>query len=61
MARATAGRRAALVQRLRAALRRLDDPEFGVCTECGEPIGLARLRIDPALVRCADCTRGAGR
>jgi len=59
MARATAVRREAEIRRLRAARARLDDPEFGVCSDCGEEIGMARLRIDPALTRCAECTRGA--
>jgi DnaK suppressor protein len=59
MARATAVRREAEIRRLHAARGRLDDPEFGICAACGEAIGLPRLRIDPALIRCAECTRSA--
>lgn len=59
MARATAIRREAELRRLRAARARLKDPEFGTCAECGDEIGMGRLRIDPALIRCADCTRSA--
>jgi DnaK suppressor protein len=60
MARATAARRRAEITCLKAALARLArDPDFGICTGCGEPIGLGRLRIEPALIRCAECTLGA--
>lgn len=59
MARATADRREARIRRLRAALVRVDDADFGICDGCGDDIPLDRLRVDPALTRCADCTRGA--
>lgn len=59
MARATEARRATEIARLRAARARLDAPDYGICATCGEAIPLARLGIDPALTRCADCTRGA--
>ncbi len=58
MARAQAARRAAEARRIAAALRRLDEGDFGYCTDCGEEIGAARLRIDPTLPRCLNCTRG---
>lgn len=45
-------RRAALVQ---AALRRLADPQYGVCRECGEDIGLARLKANPVAEFCVAC------
>lgn len=38
-----------------AALRRLDDGSFGDCRDCGEPIPLQRLRVQPAAQRCAAC------
>jgi len=41
--------------RLERALHRLHEGEFGYCTECGEPIGLRRLEVDPAAHRCLDC------
>ncbi|SFC12023.1 TraR/DksA family transcriptional regulator [Tropicimonas isoalkanivorans] len=59
MAQAQARRRAAERSRIRAALRRLEEGEYGYCTDCGEPIAPARLALDPAIARCADCTRGA--
>lgn len=58
MADATAARRRAETARLGRALRRIDDPEYGWCDACGEPIPLARLKLDPSLARCAACMRG---
>ncbi len=59
MAQAQARRRAAERSRIGAALQRLDDGDYGFCTDCGEEIAPARLEVDPALARCADCTRNA--
>ena len=38
-----------------AALRRLDTGTFGDCCDCGEPISMKRLLVQPAAVRCAAC------
>jgi len=40
---------------VQAALRRLDDGSYGDCADCGEPIPLQRLRVQPAAARCAAC------
>ena len=48
-------RRAQIV--MLAALRRLDEDEFGYCLACGERISLQRLEIDPAVTLCVDCQR----
>ena len=58
MARAQAARRAAERQRIRAALNRLDEGEWGYCTDCGEALEPRRLAADPAVPRCLSCTRG---
>lgn len=58
MARAQAARRAAERQRIRAALARLDEGEWGYCTDCGEALEPRRLAADPAVPRCLSCTRG---
>ncbi|MBC7132329.1 MAG: TraR/DksA C4-type zinc finger protein [Roseovarius sp.] len=58
MARATQARREIERQRLRAALARLDEGEFGYCEDCGEAIAEARLALDPALTRCISCAAG---
>jgi len=43
---------------LAAALRRMDEDEFGYCLSCGDDIAVARLRADPAATLCVDCQRG---
>lgn len=48
MAQETARRRAQELQRIEAALRRMDDGEYGFCIKTGEPIPRARLELDPA-------------
>lgn len=38
-----------------SALKRLDAGTYGNCADCGEPIPLERLRVQPAALRCAHC------
>jgi DnaK suppressor protein len=38
-----------------AALRRLEEGNYGDCFECGDEIAEARLRALPFAVRCRDC------
>lgn len=58
MAQAAARRRATRRARISAALQRMDDEEFGACTECGEEIDTARLSVDPTIPTCLSCARG---
>lgn len=58
MAKATSARRTLMRHRITAALERIDDGEFGYCTECGEAIALARLDLDPTVPLCISCARG---
>ena len=58
MAQAQARRRAAERQKIHAALKRIDDGEYGYCTDCGEDIEPKRLAADPAIALCLDCLRG---
>lgn len=37
------------------ALQRVADGSFGVCAECGEPIGQRRLEVVPQARLCRDC------
>lgn len=55
MALAEQRRRKQTLQRIEAALRRIEDGSYGECTECGAPIAEARLRMDPAISLCLDC------
>src|SRR5687767_1018647 len=43
------------LNKIDAALRRLDEGTYGDCFECGEEIANARLRALPFAVRCKDC------
>jgi len=38
-----------------AALRRMDSSVYGDCADCGEPIPLERLCVQPAALRCTAC------
>ncbi len=58
MAKAGHVRRQAEQTRLRAALARLDEGEFGYCEDCGEEIAEGRLSLDPAAQRCISCASG---
>ena len=46
---------AATLAHIDAALRRLDDGQYGYCFECSGPIAAARLRALPFAVRCREC------
>ena len=51
----TARRRVIQLQKIDAALRRLDAGEYGYCLVCGEDIEIGRLQFDPASTRCVGC------
>lgn len=38
-----------------AVLQRAAEGELGDCAECGDPIETARLNVNPAALRCAEC------
>jgi len=57
MAQASERQRRANIQRIDAALNRLDNGEYGFCVECGEDIGEKRLAVDPAAAFCITCAR----
>jgi DnaK suppressor protein len=40
---------------IEAALQRLDGPEYGLCSDCGEAIGWERLQHSPEVTRCIAC------
>lgn len=59
MAQATERRRQQEVQRLEAALKRLETEEFGYCKMCGELIARKRLESDPSVSTCIKCASGS--
>ena len=55
MAQATSERRRLEIARIDAAVKRMDEGEFGYCVECGNEIAEKRLELSPAIARCVDC------
>jgi len=45
------------LKNINLALERIDDKEFGICVQCGEPIPIQRLIIMPESSRCVACAR----
>ena len=60
MAKETERRRQADIQRIDAALKRMETPDYGYCIRCDEPIAAKRLELDPAVLACIDCAEGRG-
>ncbi len=44
-----------LLSQVQRALARFDDGTYGLCTDCGRPIDLARLEALPYAMLCLDC------
>lgn len=44
-----------LMGKIKEAIARIDDGTYGTCEECGERIGLDRLRARPVTTLCIDC------
>lgn len=44
-----------LINKIREALERLDEGEFGICESCGEDISEGRLKARPVTTLCIDC------
>lgn len=55
MAQAVEGRRRRRQAQIVAALKRLDEGEYGYCVVCGEDIPAKRLEVDLTAARCVDC------
>lgn len=55
MALEAARRREQQLLKIGAALRRIDNNEFGDCFVCGNEIDLRRLQADPTSNRCIQC------
>ncbi|MFO7857869.1 MAG: TraR/DksA family transcriptional regulator [Ectothiorhodospiraceae bacterium] len=61
MAQAVSARARERMQRINAALRRLDSGDHGYCVHCDEPIGAGRLEADPATASCLACAEARER
>ena len=48
-------RRELELKRIAAALKRLDDGDYGFCLSCGEVIPPKRLEIEPTTTQCIRC------
>jgi DnaK suppressor protein len=57
MAQAEEARRQQRLRLIEAALRRIDEGEYGYCVTCGDDIPGKRLAFDPAAARCVDCAQ----
>lgn len=55
MADAEARRRKSDIARIDAAMKRIEESEFGWCLSCGEEIATKRLEIDPMATQCIAC------
>jgi len=59
MAKESDRRRVAELKRIGAALRRIEEGEYGYCLSCGELINEKRLHVDPAATHCVACAEKA--
>lgn len=56
MANATNQRRQLDLKRIKQALGRLEDNDYGFCDKCEEEIPTKRLAVNPLATRCTNCT-----
>lgn|SRR5690554_1239556 len=57
LAKASQERAERQLRMIEAALKRIENDDYGDCLECGEPINPKRLEIDPTTLYCIDCAR----
>lgn len=44
-----------LIRKIQEAMARIEDGTFGICDECGEDIGVKRLKARPVTTQCIKC------
>jgi len=44
-----------LIKKIQQAQTRIEEGEFGICVECGDEIGIARLKARPMTTLCINC------
>lgn len=59
MAQASEQRREQTLRRIDAALKRIDDDDYGYCLKCDEEINPKRLEFDPTVTLCIECANKA--
>ena len=47
------------LEEVRAALARIEHPDYGICRACGEPIEIRHLRASPQVRVCLACRSSA--
>ena len=50
-----ANRERRMLNKIRHSLQRIQEGEYGVCSECGDEIGFRRLSFRPVATLCIDC------
>jgi DnaK suppressor protein len=55
MSKETGRRRRQNLLQINAALKRIEEDDYGHCQECGENIAPARLEADPTALLCIAC------
>ena len=50
-----AGRDLEELQGIDTALQRIESGDYGICEQCGNDIGYARLEVQPTATRCIEC------
>lgn len=55
MSKETGRRRQLELQKIAAALLRVESGDYGYCLSCEEPIASERLALDPGATLCIDC------
>jgi DnaK suppressor protein len=59
MSKETGRRRRQKLLQIEAALRRLENDDYGYCQECGDEIAPARLAVDPTVLLCIRCAEAS--
>lgn len=57
MAKAVEERRRLALTQIEAAIKRIEEGDFGFCVSCDEPIDPRRLDLDPKVATCIACAR----
>ena len=50
-------RESRLMKKIKTALEKLEDGDFGICEECGREISEERLKVRPMAVLCIKCKK----